>query len=123
MSTRFRTTISITPEAHEIFKRMAEAGNMSVSRAMGEWLSDTSDAAEMIVLKMEEAKKAPLKVMRELQAVLAGMNVSVEQDIVKVQSLKKQRSASAQGGSSKTAPFPPSSNTGGKSPTRAKVKP
>ena len=73
MTERIRTTISLTPEAYEVFKRMAAATNMSVSRAMGDWLTDTADAAMMITTKMEEAKSAPVRVMRELQAMVAGI--------------------------------------------------
>ena len=115
MTERIRTTISLTPEALEVFKRMAEAGNMSVSRCMGEWLSDTADAAEMITLKMEEAKKAPMKVMREMRAMVAGLGASVldAEEEVRQMRLDSDRRAPrvASGG-----PIPPSSNTGGKSP-------
>lgn len=79
MTERIRTTISLTPEALEIFKRMADAGNMSVSRCMGDWLTDTAEAAEMITLKMEEAKKAPMRVMSEMRALVAGLADSVEE--------------------------------------------
>lgn len=104
---------------------MADAGNMSVSRAMGEWLSDTADAAEMIVLKMEEAKKAPMRVMREMQAMIAGMSDQVELDIVQVRKLVAGGSGDALARTARpstAAVPPPSSNTGGKSPTRAKGK-
>src|SRR5471032_3049004 len=85
MSDRIRTTISLSPEALEIFKRMADAGNMSVSRCMGDWLTDTADAAEMITLKMEEAKRAPMRVVREMRAMVAGLASSVDEagDIVR----------------------------------------
>jgi len=68
---RVRTTISLTPEVHAVFKRMAEAGNTSISVAMGDWLGNTCEAAELITVKMEEAKRAPMLVMKELQAVFA----------------------------------------------------
>lgn len=122
MTIRIRTTISLTPEAHAIFKRMANAANMSTSRAMGEWLSDTSDAAEMIVLKMEDAKKAPMRVMREMQAMIAGMNDQVKADIVKVR--RKGSGAAGLVHASQTLSSPlgaPSSNTGLKSPTASKT--
>lgn len=92
---RIRTTISITPESHAIFKRMAEAGNMSVSMAMGEWLTDTAEGAEMIVLKMEEAKKAPLRVMRELQSMIAGMSDGIEEGISTIRKSKIKHSSAA----------------------------
>lgn len=78
MTERIRTTISLSPEAYDVFKRMAEAGNMSVSRCMGDWLTDTMDAAQMITLKMEDAKRAPMRVVRELRAMVAGMADTVD---------------------------------------------
>ena len=112
---RIRTTISLEPEALEIFKRMAEAGNMSVSRCMGDWLTDTSDAAQMITLKMEEAKKAPLKVMREMRAMVAGMGATVDEIEGEVRAHRAVgRASDTRAGA--PLPGPPSSNTGGKSP-------
>lgn len=111
MTERIRTTISITPEAHAVFKRMAEAANMSTSKAMGEWLGDTAEAAEMIVLKMEEAKRAPMAVMREMQAMVAGMSDVLDSDMKKVRALGR----SGVRGAARSGPMPsvpPSSNTG-----------
>jgi hypothetical protein len=120
---RIRTTISITPEAHAVFKRMAEAANMSTSKAMGEWLADTSDAAEMIVLKMEEAKKAPLKVMREMQSMLAGLSDTVNDANVQIREIRKgRRSIALATASGPSASKAPSSNTGLKSPPHAKKR-
>lgn len=133
MTERIRTTISLTPEAYEVFKRMAAAANMSVSRAMGDWLTDTADAAMMITTKMEEAKSAPVRVMRELQAMVAGMVNEVD-DITEIVREKRrvERAASMKRTDGRTrerpparpdsaarpasAAIPPSSNTGGKSP-------
>lgn len=108
---RIRTTISITPEALAVFKRMAEAGNMSISRCMGDWLVDTADAAEMLTLKMEEAKRAPLQVMREMRAMVAGLGISVDETEAEVRARRAvARASGTRAGAS--APKPPSSNTG-----------
>lgn len=108
---RIRTTISLDPEALEIFKRMAEAGNMSVSRCMGDWLTDTADAAQMITLKMEQAKVAPMRVLREMRALVAGMDGVVDDAEKEVRGRRAEGRASGtvRGGG---APNPPSSNTG-----------
>lgn len=119
MTDRIRTTISLTPETLEIFKRMAEAGNMSVSRAMGEWLGDTADAAQMIVLKMEEAKKAPMRVMREMQSMIAGMSDQVDLDIGMIRE-KAAGGVRAAGRRSPSSAPAPSSNTGLKSLEKGK---
>lgn len=110
---RVRTTISLTPEALAVFKRMADAGNMSISRCMGDWLVDTAEAAEMLTLKMEEAKRAPLKVMREMRAMVAGMGIAVDEAVEEVRQRKRadsdQRAPRPGAGA---AVKPPSSNTG-----------
>lgn len=114
MTERIRTTISLTPEALEIFKRMAAAGNMSVSRCMGDWLTDTSDAAEMIASKMEEARRAPLRVMHELRAMVAGMGSEVD-SIMEGFRKPVPSGASKQSRPRRSAVLPldpPSSNTG-----------
>jgi hypothetical protein len=45
---RIRTTISVDKEVHQIFVAMADAGGMSVSRCMGEWLADTAEGAQFV---------------------------------------------------------------------------
>lgn len=119
MTDRIRTTISLPPEAYEVFKRMADAANMSVSRTMGDWLTDTADAATMITTKMEEAKSAPVRVMRELQAMVAGMSSEVDSiaDMVREERRLERGVHHAQRGVRRDpVVVPPSSNTGGKSP-------
>lgn len=108
---RVRTTISLSPEALAIFKRMADAANMSVSRCMGDWLVDTADAAEMLTLKMEEAKRAPLQVMREMRAMVAGMGLTVDD---MEQEVRRSRAEGRASGTVRGAgaAVPPSSNTG-----------
>ena len=120
MTERIRTTISLSPEAYEIFKRMAAAANESVSRTMGDWLTDTCDAATMITLKMEEAKAAPVLAMRQLQAMVAGMGGEVDSMMGKAREEERRlRHAQRDAGA---APIPPSSNTGGKSPNPSTPK-
>jgi hypothetical protein len=40
---------------------------------MGDWLGDTVEAAEFMATKMEEARAAPKKVMREMHAYALGL--------------------------------------------------
>lgn len=44
MSDRIRLTISVEPEVHAIFSKMAEASGMSLGKCMGDWLADTAEA-------------------------------------------------------------------------------
>lgn len=89
---------------------------MSVSRCMGDWLVDTSEAAEMLTLKMEEAKRAPLRVMRELRSMVAGMGLAVDEIEDEV---RARRSAGRADDLRAAAPSPPSSNTGVLVPTES----
>lgn len=111
MTERIRTTISLSPESYEVFKRMADAGNISVSRCMGDWLSDTIEAAELITVKMEEAKKAPLRVMKEMRAMVSGMALSLD-DISGGVSGRSRNVSDRQVLRAGAAGSPPSSNTG-----------
>lgn len=126
---RIRTTISIDPEVFEVFKGMAEAGNMSVSRCMGEWLADTVDGAQFVANKMREARAAPLTVMREFQAMAAGFQEEVASTLQTLRTDKKaeaRRSPAEHSGRSGAA-LPPASNTGVKvphsPPNKSKSKP
>lgn len=110
MTLRVRTTISLSPEAYDVFKRMADAGNLSISRCMGDWLADTMDAAEMITLKMEDAKREPMRVVSELRAVVAGMVASADSDS-SARQLRRMQDAQQRAAGVSAAPSP-SSNTG-----------
>jgi hypothetical protein len=111
MSDRIRTTISLSPEAYEVFKRMADAGNLSVSRCMGDWLADTKDAAAMITLKMEDAKKAPMLVVKEMRAMVAGMVLTAGDADAQARETRRMQGAQQRAAGASPAP-PPSSNTG-----------
>jgi hypothetical protein len=117
-SERIRLTISVTPEVHAAFARLAKAGNESIGRTMGDWLADTVEAADFMAGKMEEAREAPKKVMREMHAYALGLvdETSAVLDGMRGAAGSRKRSAAP------VAPFsPPPSNTGGKVPqTRAK---
>lgn len=72
-SNRIRLTISVSPEAHAVFQRMATATGQSLGMTMGEWLDDTAEGAMFIAQKMEAARESPKLVVKEMQAALLGM--------------------------------------------------
>ena len=109
---RIRTTISLDPEVHEIFKKMAEAARMSVSRCMGEWLADTSEGAQFVANKMIQARAAPMVVMREMQAMSVGLAEEVESTISHMRAGMKAERAGAAGSAS-----PPSRSAGVRAPS------
>lgn len=120
---RTRVTVSIPTEALDVYRKMAAAGGMSLSYCLGEWLADTAEGAQFLALKMEEARRAPQVVMREMQAMASGLQEQIASDIVTMRerlTLREQHptSASGAGRARAAAKAAPSSNTGLKSPPR-----
>lgn len=114
-----RLTITVTPEVHATFSKFAKVSNMSISRAMGEWLGDTSEAAQFMADKMQQARSAPALVIREMHAYALGM---VDETSGMLENVRAKAKATAAEGSKGTVrgrlrPKPPSSNTGGKGPS------
>jgi hypothetical protein len=70
---RIRLTITVTPEVHAAFSRLAAASGQSLSRSMGDWLQDTLEAADFAASMMEKARQAPKMVMREMHAYALGL--------------------------------------------------
>jgi hypothetical protein len=121
--TRVRTTINVDREVYEIFVGMAASGNMSVGKCIGEWLADTAEGAQFVASKMVEARKAPMVVMREMQAMASGLQDNVADTIRGIQDRSKgsppqRQRGGAAGGRSRGAGggVAPSGNTGLKVP-------
>jgi hypothetical protein len=113
---RIRLTITVSPEVHEVFSRMAETAGVSLGRCMGDWLADTLDGAQFVALKMEQARQSPKLAMRELEATARGHLEEVRSGMDR---LRATGWGAGSGGAGASAPaLPPSSNTGGKSPRR-----
>lgn len=124
---RIRTTISLDPDVHAIFVTMAEAAGTSVSRCMGDWLADTAEGAQFVASKMQEARRAPKTVMREMQAMSRGLVAEVDDQVraIREKSLAGTRQTQAElrlagAGRAVAAAKPPSSPTGVKSPSKGK---
>ena len=122
-----RLTISVTPEVHEGFQRLAKAASMSISRAMGEWLGDTLEVVEYTAQKMEQARAAPKLVMREMHAYALGVADETGELLQRMlkEGQQARRTVPAQRGpgvvpvalpdvSSRRGGSPPVGNTGGK---------
>lgn len=121
-----RLTISVTPEVHQTFQRMAKATGLSISRAMGEWLGDTIEAAEFMTSKVEEARSAPALVLREMQAFARGAAdecESVIENLRKKGEETRRVAVAKRGRGAVPPPSPPSGNTGGKGTDKTTTKP
>ena len=116
-SPRIRLTITVSPETHAAYTRLADSTNMSLGRAMGDWLGETSDAAQAAAEIMERAKDAPRDAIRRLNTITATL---VAQNEALVDDLMAKDKSAARGGSvsdshaARRVLTPPSSNTGGK---------
>ena len=60
-----RTTITVDADVLEVFQRLASVTGMSQSKAIGEWLADTVDAALTMADLMEKARQQPKLVAME----------------------------------------------------------
>lgn len=122
--TTVRVSVSVTPEVLESFQRLAKAGSMSVSRAMGEWLGDTVEAAQFMAEKMEQARAAPKIVMREMHAYAQGL---ADETGSLMERMRQEGAAARARRSEADTPAltrrPPSGNTGGKGPRTGTGKP
>lgn len=126
-SERIRLTISVPVEVHAVFQRMAKASGQSLGVAMGDWLHDTVEAAELMTAMIEKARAAPKQVMRELNALALGYS---DETGAALKAMRGATTAAAQfealgaaaGARRAAEPLPsgrrganpPSSNTGGK---------
>lgn len=123
---KIRLTISVTPEVHASFTRLANAGNMSLGNAMGEWMSDTIEGVDYMASTMERARAAPGIVMKELHAYALGMADETGQlmrDLAEKGRDDRSSSKAKLPRSDGPAISTPFSNTGGKvPPTTRKTK-
>lgn len=101
-----RLSITVTPEVHSAFRRLADASGMSMGKAMGEWLGDTLEAVEFMAEKMEQARAAPRLVMQEMHAYALGLADETHQVLQQVK--KREREARASDARARTrAPHGP----------------
>lgn len=105
-SNRIRLTISVSPEAHAVYQRMATASGMSLGMTMGEWLDDTAEGAMFIAQKMEAARESPKLVVKEMQAALLGMQDELSGLMSDLRSGKKGMGPPATAGGARSAGAP-----------------
>lgn len=116
MAERIRLTITITPEVHELFSRMSEAGGISLGRCIGDWLENTSEGAEFVANEVRKVKDLPKKVLEDIGALSRGMDRIVTAEARR--SLPPDLAASARSGGGRQKA--PSSNTGLNPPAKSR---
>jgi hypothetical protein len=123
MNARVRTTISLDPETHEVFKRMAEASGESVSRCMGDWLSSTAEGAEFVTEKIRGIKRSPIDAVRAFKSDMLKASEFADRELgflEKRDDLAQEDVLSAPPVPGRRSSVAPSSNTGLKSPKKGK---
>ena len=118
MSERVRTTISVDVDVLATFKKLADMGEVSVGRFIGDWLADTADGAEHVALELVRAKEASKGVLRDIHMRLGVSDVRSMVAAQEAAPTSKLRAAEVRPhGSGQDAP---SSNTGLKSGRQGK---
>lgn len=80
-----RLTITVTPEVHAAFSRMAEVSSLPVGRCMGDWLADTLEGAEFLTAQLIKAREAPRQVIREMRQSALGVSDELADLLSKMQ--------------------------------------
>ena len=124
-----RVSVPLSGDVLLVFERLAKAGNVSTGRAIAEWLSDTSEAAEFMAHTLEQARAAPKAAIREMHAYALAVadETGSMMERIKAKGVADRASVTANAGARDRAaafpsPIPPSCNTGGKVPARAHRK-
>jgi hypothetical protein len=136
MNDRVRFTIAVDPEVHDAFADLAHSSGVSLSRCIGDWLRDTSEAAQMTTIKVNEARKAPEEVVRAYKLLMAQDTLEARARYQQTawgrghgaaglpEGQRMSRGGIPGGVAGRKAvpaqPVPPSSNTGGKSPGKTR---
>ena len=117
---RVRFTISVDGDVHDAFADLAHSRGVSLSRCIGDWLRDTAEGAQMVTMKMNDARRSPAEALQAFlrDAVVPGMEeVRRKNPHLFPAAVDAQRPRPAGAVRPK---LPPSSNTGGKSPGKAR---
>lgn len=101
-----RTTISVSPDVLAQFDELARVTGVSRSKALGEWLADTVDAAKSMTELMRKARQSPRMFAAEMQGYALGLTDLTSQLVSDVREMSKNMP--------KTELPPRMSNTGGK---------
>lgn len=103
-----RLTITVTPDVHAAFTRMAEASGMSLGRCMGEWLADTLEGVEFVTAQLVKAREAPRQVVREMRQGMLGLADEMDQLMTDMRSGKVKVPPA---GDARSAPRPAAATT------------
>jgi len=121
-----RFSVPVTPEVQATFQRLAEASGRSMAASLGQWLTDTKDAAELMAVNLERLREAPgdfvMRVKLHTSSVEEAAELAIEEAIQRAEEqADRYGMLGGPGGQVEDARTalpasltPPSSNTGGK---------
>lgn len=121
-----RVTVPVTPETKLAFERLAAAQGCSVGKAMGDWLRDTSSAADHMTEALQDVKTKPFEVALKLSGYASATSDMAASLVDQLRTRSKSGAARASSApdvptpavsaqkSGKKVLTPPVSNTGGK---------
>ena len=64
---RMRISVAIPRDLYPVLQEFADAGGMSVSRIVGEWLNDTRESLQFVTARIVEAKQSPASALAKFQ--------------------------------------------------------
>jgi len=125
MNERVRFTIAVDQDVYDAFADLAHTSGVSLSRCIGDWLRDTSEAAQITTVKLNEVRRSPQ------EALEIFLRDGMIPEMLRIQqgwrsgSLRRSGSVAPGGDAVASAPrsaqpTPPVSNTGGKSPGKTR---
>ena len=128
--TSVRMTVPVPEHVREAFQRLAAAQGCSVGKAMGDWLTDTVEAAEAMAGVLSDVRARPRKAIMKINSYAQSISGATDEVIQMISEHARRTDrkvgASAAGGASATGipaaarPLtPPVGNTGGKVPRKA----
>jgi hypothetical protein len=129
-SDNIRLTITVSPDVHAAFSRMAQASSLPIGRCMGEWLADTLEGVEFVTAQMVKAREAPRQVVREMRQGLLGLVDETNDLLTQLRAAGKVTSTAPAARSAPGAPGEPGTAAasprpvirGGKSPGKTRTQ-
>lgn len=127
-----RVTVPVTPEVLALFQRLSRTSGNSVGRCMGDWLDETREGLVPMIEIMERFKSGPRSAVQALQLHANALTDMAAEVVAEAMRIDPETGSSAgtpaeRGGRTPAPVFtgkggltPPSSNTGGKVPLKAK---
>jgi hypothetical protein len=128
MNDRVRFTIAVDQEVYDAFADLAHTSGVSLSRCIGDWLRDTAEAAQITTIKLHEVRRSPQEAYAAfVDAIAIGSQRFLADPSARWTGEARPSRATAGGPLAQPVAagrrlgkpqHPPSSNTGGKSPTK-----